>query len=132
MRKRSLRTRKSYSNSPLSPCARKIRRARLGRPYLFDRKKRNRGKVPQNDDEVRLGIVDLMKSAVGKFNGLPLVVFVELDLPPIEGDPMKKPWIKELMESHEKAGVRDTDGKDFFNSIVFTNSSAKNPQIAHG
>ena len=84
--------------------------------------------MPQNDHEVGLGIVDLMKSAVGKFNGLPLVLFLELDLPPIEGDPMKKPWIKELMESHEEDGMRDTDGMDFCNLIVFTNYPSEHPK----
>jgi hypothetical protein len=64
---------------------------RSGERVAVEAKKGNRGKVPQGDDEVRLGVVGLMKSAVGKFNGLPLVVFVELDLPPIEGDPMQKP-----------------------------------------
>lgn len=101
---------------------------RSGERIAVEAKKRNRGKVPQNDHEVRLGILDLMKSAVGKFNGLPLVLFLELDLPPIEGDPMKKPWIKELMKSHEEAGMRDTDGKDFCNLIVFTNYPPEHPE----
>jgi hypothetical protein len=62
---------------------------------------------------------------------LPFVIFIELDLPPIEGNPMQKPWFKELLDSHDKAGVRDKDGKDFFNMIIFTNNPVDNPTASN-
>ncbi len=100
---------------------------KTGEQIAVEAKKRNRTVVPPNEKEIRLGIVGLLKSAVSKFNNIPLVVFLELDLPPIHGNLFQKPWFKELLESHEKAGVRDVDGKDLCNMIVFTNDPVEDP-----
>jgi len=92
-----------------------------GEQIDVEAKKRNRTIKPKSDEEVKLEIEDLLRGAVRKFRGNPLVIFLELDLPPIDGNPLQKPWFKELLQSIEGAGVRDADGKDFCNMIVFTN-----------
>jgi hypothetical protein len=93
-------------------------------------KKRNRSVAPQSESDVRLNIADLLKSAMKKFSGRPFVIFLELDLPPIDGDPLRKPWFKELLDSISDSGTRDSDGKDSCNLIVFTNYPTDNPQDA--
>ena len=55
------------------------------------------------------------------------MVFLELDLPPIDGDPMKKPWFTELLDSIDESGSRGEDGKDVCNLIVFTNYPTDHP-----
>lgn len=99
-----------------------------GEKIAVEAKKRNRQTVPQNESEIKLKITSLIGNAVGKFKEIPFVLFLELDLPPIDGNPLEKPWIKELLESHGRAGVRDTDGKDFLNMIIFTNYPTEHPQ----
>lgn len=98
-----------------------------GEQVDVEAKKRNRSGVPQSDAEVRLNITDLLKSAIKKFRGRPFVIFLELNLPPIDGDPLKKPWFQELLDSISDSGTRDAYGKDSCNLFVFTNYPTDNP-----
>jgi hypothetical protein len=73
-------------------------------------------------DQVRLGFKDNLSSAFSKFDGRPLIVFLEMNLPPIAGNPLQQPWTKELLESATEAGGSDLETKkDKFNMIVYTN-----------
>ena len=98
-----------------------------GEEIAVEAKKKNRQSPPYSEEETKLRITKMIGDAVKKFKGKPYVLFLELDLPPIEGDPMKKPWIKQLLNSSSRAGVRDSDGKDFINMIVFTNYPTEHP-----
>ena len=99
-----------------------------GERIAVEAKKRNRETAHKNANSLR--VAHLMRSALSKFKGIPFILFLELDLAPISGDPMRQPWIKKLLDSHERAGARDADGKDFFNMVVFTNSPTEHPDGA--
>lgn len=94
-----------------------------GQQFAVEAKKRQRTIRPTNEDsaQIKLGVTSLIRKALAKNNGGNFVIFVDLDLPPIEGNPFEKPWSKELLNSPEDAGARDKSGKDRFNLLVFTN-----------
>jgi hypothetical protein len=75
--------------------------------------------------KVKLGITHLIRDAVGKDQGIPFILFVDIGAPPIEGNPFEKPWSKEILDSPSSSGARNQDGKDLFNVVVFTNRPAE-------
>lgn len=91
-------------------------------------KKKNRQNLSKDENEIKLNIRTRINDAVKKYKEIPYVLFVELDLPSIEGNPMQKPWFQELLDSPAEAGVRDVDGKDFINLIVYTNYPTEHPE----
>ena len=99
-----------------------------GEKIAVEAKRRNRQSLPKNESEIKLKITQRIGDAVKKYIGIPYVLFLELDLPPIKGDPMKQPWKQELINSSNKAGIRDKDGKDFINLIIFTNYPTEHPE----
>ncbi len=96
-----------------------------GQVFAVEAKKRRRTKNPTpeelNTENVKLGVVSLIRKALAKNNGQNFIVFVDLGLPTVEGNIFEKPWTKQLLESPTEAGARDSDGKDNFNLLVFTN-----------
>jgi len=93
--------------------------------FDVEAKKRNRASKLSQDDfdsgRARIGVRDLLASAVAKFRGRPFIVFVDIDVPPIDGNPFTKPWSMELLNTQSEAGDRTQDGKDKCNWVVYTN-----------
>jgi hypothetical protein len=70
---------------------------------------------------VVLGITHLINNAIGKAQGLPFILFVELNAPPLPNESFQKPWFKEVFEAPTSSNARNAEGKDLFNIVVFTN-----------
>ncbi|MCX6113440.1 MAG: hypothetical protein NTY22_09230, partial [Proteobacteria bacterium] len=99
-----------------------------GERIAVEAKKRNRGAITESDNEAQRGITGLLKDAISKFKGIPYIIFMELGLPPIDGNPMEKPWIKKLLDTQNLSGMRDAEGKDCCNMVVFTNYPTEHPE----
>lgn len=103
----------------------KIRNTKIA----VEAKKRNRSMTTVEPEKIKMGIKNLLNSAVKKSSHLPFLIFLELDLPPYNGDPLDQLWAREFLDFHNL--TRDSDGKDFPNIIVFTNNPpAQNQDIA--
>ena len=96
-----------------------------GMAFDVEAKKRNRGTAvtPEQFDQglARIGVRDLLATAIAKFRDKPLIVFVDLDVPPIQGNPFEKPWAKELLETQTEAGDETPEGKHKCSLVVYTN-----------
>lgn len=97
-----------------------------GIEFDVEAKKRNRLKKFTLADfdagKCKIDARDLLGSAVGKFRDRPYIVFLDLDVPPIQGDIREKPWFEELANLPIDAGVQDhEDKKDCMNMICYTN-----------
>jgi hypothetical protein len=67
-------------------------------------------------------IIQLLNRALKKTVSQPYVIFIDLNLPPLEGSVFEKPWFKEVKESVERQLGEATPSKpDLFNMVVFTN-----------
>lgn len=93
--------------------------------FDVEAKKRQRaqkiGDAAFNAGQARIDVRGLLAGAIGKFRGRPLIIFLDLDLPPLDGNPFGKPWSKELLETQTEAGDRGADGRDKCNLLIYTN-----------
>jgi hypothetical protein len=93
----------------------------------FDVEAKKRNRLVKLDVEAfrsgaaRIAIRELLAGAISKFRGRPYIVCLDLDVPPMDGNPFDQPWFLELRDTPEDAGARGSDGKDLFNMISFTN-----------
>jgi len=69
---------------------------------------------------LRAGVRDLLASALGKVKDCPLLVFIELNLPPSPENVFEKPWFKELVSLIEAQDEENPDGHPY-NMVVFSN-----------
>lgn len=91
-----------------------------GELIAVEAKKRHRKKLG-NEDNIKLEIDHLVKKALDKEADKPLAIFIDMGLPPIEGNPFDKPWAMELMQLFQNDFMKTDDGKERFNLAVFTN-----------
>lgn len=97
-----------------------------GIEFDVEAKKRNRqvkfGIEDFNNGKAKLGVRNLLADAINKFRGKPFIVFLDLDMPPMVGNPYTQAWWSELKDVVFDAGGRDEkSGKDPVNMIVYTN-----------
>lgn len=76
------------------------------------------GALEGNDCKLR--IVPLINSALAKRSELPMIIFIDLNLPAHEGDLKSKPWFPEFERSMKRIPVPVAGGYDFA-AAVFTN-----------
>jgi hypothetical protein len=75
--------------------------------------------TPDPPDKVRLRVGQLLNDAFAKATSHPHVVFLDLNLPPSEGEAFEQPWFRELCASIDRTcGGGECDP---FNLIVFSN-----------
>lgn len=75
----------------------------------------------QTRGQPRLTIGRLLNKALQKSTDKPLVVFIDVNVPPTMESPFEKPWFRQLLETLDRTIGTDTRKRDPFNLIVFTN-----------
>ncbi len=96
-----------------------------GHKFDVEAKKRNR-KTKLNKEDfdssgAKISIGSLLSNAFLKFRRRPFIVCIDMDIPPYAGNPFQQNWSREILESPDKSGGRNREGKDCFNVIFFTN-----------
>lgn len=76
------------------------------------------GAVEGNNYNLR--VVPLINAALAKKSDLPMIVFIDLNLPAHEGEPTSKPWYSAFMASLRRIPEQDDGGYDFA-AAIFTN-----------
>jgi hypothetical protein len=97
-----------------------------GIEFDVEAKKRNRliklDFVDFHAGKARLDVRNILAGAINKFRNCPMIVFLDLDTPPLYGSAFTQPWSQELLDVMNDAGNRDeATGLDRVNLIVFTN-----------
>lgn len=101
---------------------------RIGQKIAVEAKSKHRPGVlvfpgdKKSEQAIKLGVISLINDAIAKAPNIPLVIFVDTNLPPsIAKEVHKKEQpSEELKEALDKV-EKDPNGKDLFNLIVFTN-----------
>ncbi|HYX37911.1 MAG TPA: SEC-C domain-containing protein [Oligoflexus sp.] len=82
-----------------------------GIEFDVEAKKRNRLlKLDFNDfhaGKARLDVRNILAGAINKFRNRPMIVFLDIDAPPLFGNAFTQPWSQELMDVTTDAGNRD-------------------------
>jgi len=74
----------------------------------------------KRDEEVRIRVGGLINDAIEKTSEYPLVIFVDVNLPPSISSQMEVKPPNALSKALDQV-KKDADGKDRFNAIIFTN-----------
>jgi len=76
----------------------------------------------KKEEEVKLGVTSLINKAILKMSGIPLVIFVDTNLPPSFAKRVfdKRYISEEFKEALDKVQT-DSNDKDLFNLVVFSN-----------
>ena len=89
---------------------------RTGIEVDVEAKKRNRLKklTPEefNSGTAKIAVRDRLADAIGKFRGRPYIICLDLDVPPICGNPYEQPWFSELRNTLDDAGVRNQHSQE--------------------
>lgn len=70
--------------------------------------------------ELKVGISSLLSKAFSKKPEIPYVIFVDLNLPPSNGQSLNEKWLREIVQSVH--GQSSSASPDPFNLILFTNN----------
>lgn len=92
---------------------------KTGQVIAVECKKRHRKKVT-DCSSVRLEIDHLFKKALEKEHSRPLAIFIDIDVPPISGNPFNEPWAEDIKKLFHEDIIKE-DSKDRFNLLVLTN-----------
>jgi hypothetical protein len=93
-----------------------------GRKFAVEAKSHHRQGVlgAVEGSNFKLRVVPLINSALAKKSDLPMIVFVDLNLPAYDGYPKSKPWFAEFKRALDRLPKRD-DGSYEFAVAIFTN-----------
>lgn len=75
----------------------------------------------EDPNELRASVDNLLMKAIAKAMHLPHVIFVDVNMPPSEGNAFEKKWFKDVMAAIDRSGTVGEIECAPFNLIVFTN-----------
>lgn len=96
---------------------------KTGERFLVEAKRRNRNRIDAASDwqnTLDLDIDALLRDALNKPHDCPLLVFIDLNLPPMQSGIQHSPIFDKICKVLDSPFCKDEHGRDLFGIVVFT------------